>query len=107
MPKRQRTLDDRFETAAEGLLFLLIAALALPSGMTAYAAVAVVGGLLLGLNATRAATGIRVRWFSITVGAWAVIGGLGAMVGLQIDAFALFFLLLGLVTLGAAALRSR
>lgn len=70
----QRTLDDRFQTAAEGFLFLLIAALALPSGMTAYAAVA---------------------------------GGLGAMAGLRIDAFALFFLLLGLVTVGAAAFRSR
>jgi hypothetical protein len=102
----QRTLDDRFEAAGEGFLFLLIAALALPSGMTAYAAVAGVGVLLLGLNAARAITGIRVRWFSITVGTWAVIGGLGAMAGLRIDAFALFFLLLGLVTLGAAALMS-
>jgi hypothetical protein len=75
--------------------------------MTAYAAVAGVGVLLLGLNAARAVTAIRVRWFSITVGTWAVIGGLGAMAGLRIDAFALFFLLLGLVTVGAAAFRSR
>lgn len=102
-----RTLDDRFQTAGEGLLFLLIAAVALPSGTTAYAAVAAVGVLLLGLNAARIAAGIRVRWFSITVGAWAVIGGVGAMAGLKIDAFALFFLLLGLVSLGSAAFRSR
>ncbi len=103
----QRTLDDRFETAGYGLLFLLIAALALPSGPTAYAAVAGVGALLLGLNAARVTTGAQVRWFSITIGAWAVIGGIGALAGFEIDAFALFFLLLGLVTLGAAAIRSR
>jgi hypothetical protein len=107
MNTNQRTLDDRFQTAGEGLLFLLIAALALPSGTTAYAAVAGVGALLLALNAARIAAGIRVRWFSITVGTWAVIGGLGALAGLRIDAFALFFLLLGLVALGAAAFRSR
>jgi hypothetical protein len=101
-----RTLDDRFQAAGEGLLFLLIAAVALPSGTSAYAAVVIVGALLLGLNAARMAAGIRVRWFSITVGAWAVIGGVGAMAGLKIDAFALFFLLLGLVSLGSAAFRS-
>lgn len=98
-----RTLEDRFSTAGEGILFLLIAALALPRGTAAYAAVAGVGALLLGLNAARIAAGVRVRWFSITVGAWAVIGGLGSMAGLRVDAFALFFLLLGLVTLGLAA----
>lgn len=101
-----RTLDDRLETAGYGFLFLLIAALALPSGMTEYVAVAGVGALLLGLNAVRMAVGIPVGWFSITAGTWAVIAGLGAMAGLKIDVFALFFLLLGLVALGAA-LRSR
>lgn len=106
MSTSQRTLDDRLETAGYGLLSLLIAALFLPSGMTEYVAVAGVGALMLGLNAVRIAAGIPVGWFSITVGAWAVIAGLGAMAGLKIDAFALFFLLLGLVTLGAA-LRSR
>ena len=107
MNATQRTLDDRFETAGEGLLFLLIAALALPSGAVAHLAIAGVGALLLGLNAARLAAGIRVRWFSITIGAWAVIGGLGAAAGLEIDAFALFFLLIGLITLGTAVFRSR
>ena len=107
MSTRLRTLEDRFQTAAEGLLFLLIAALALPSGTARYAAVAVVGILLLGLNVARIAAGIRVPWLSVTVGTWAVVAGLGAIAGLKIDGFALFFLLLGLATIGAAAFRSR
>ena len=100
------TLEDRFENAANGLLFLLIAALALPSGIPEYAAIVVLGALMLAVNVARMKAGIRMRWFSITVGAWAVIGGVGALAGLKVDAFALFFLVLGLVALGAAAFRS-
>ena len=103
----QRELDDRLDTAGEGLLFLLIAAVVLPGGTATYAAIAGVGVLFLGLNAARFASGIRVRWFSMTLGTWAVIGGLGALAGFKIDAFALFFLLLGVVSLGVAAFPQR
>ena len=43
----------------------------------------------------------------MTLGTWAVIGGLGALAGFKIDAFALFFLLLGVVSLGVAAFPQR
>ena len=69
------TLDDRFETAGEGLLFILIAALRFPRGPAAPAAVAAVGALVLGLNAARFAAGVPVSWFSITIGASALIAG--------------------------------
>ncbi len=42
------------------------------------------------------------RWFSIVVGLVALTAGVGAMVGVRIDVFALFFFALGLVTIGAA-----
>lgn len=99
------TLEDRFQAAGEGMFLLLIGALLIPGGTVEYAAVAAVGALLLGLNAARVAAGHRPRWFSVTVGAWATIGGLGALAGLHVNGVSLFFLLLGVVVLGAAALQ--
>jgi hypothetical protein len=103
----QRTLEDRLDDVGWGLLFLLFAALALPKGMAEYASVAGVGALMLGLNVARRAAGVRVGWFSIVLGAVALIAGAGAIAGLEIHAFALFFALLGVVLIIGAAVRSR
>lgn len=101
------TLEARLDEVGWGLLFLLFAAALLPSGVAEYALVAGVGFLMLGLNVTRRAAGIEVRWFSIILGTVAVIAGVGAVAGVMIDALALFFLALGVVTIGGAVVRSR
>jgi hypothetical protein len=101
------TPEDRFQTAVEGALLLLLAALFLPSGTGEFAAVAAAGALLLLLNAGRLLAGIRPHWFSVTVGAWAVACGSFALAGIVLNDIAVFFLLLGLILLGAAALQGR
>lgn len=96
------SLDRRLDGIGNGLLFLLVGALVLPSGLAEYAAVAGVGALLIGLNALRSLAGIPVRWFSIVVGTVALVAGVAAIAGVRIDAFALFFIALGVVTIGRA-----
>jgi putative copper export protein len=103
----RRTLEDRLDDVGWGLLFLLFAALVLPNDVAEYVSVAAVGALMLGLNVARRAVGVRVGWFSIVLGAVALISGVGAIAGLEIDAFALFFALLGVVLITGAAVRSR
>lgn len=113
--KRERTAHandassaarERFNTIGWGLVFLLVGALALPSGPGEYAAVAGVGALMLGLNVALIAAGRRLDWFTAVLGATALVAGLGAMAGVKIDVFALFFLLLGLVMVVVPLLRS-
>ena len=103
----RRKLDDRLDDIGWGLLFLLVAAAALPSGVAEYVSVAGVGALMLGLNIARNAVGVRIRWFSIILGAVALVAGIGALAGVKLDAFALFFAMLGVVTIIAAIVRSR
>lgn len=100
-------LEDRLDDVGWGLLFLLVAALALPSGVVEYASVAAIGALMLALNVARNAAGVRVRWLSIILGAVALIAGVGATGGVKIDMFALFFAMLGIVSIVAAIVRSR
>jgi hypothetical protein len=105
MDTRQRELSRRFDNVGWGLLFLLIGALALPSGTLEYASVAAVGALLLGLNVARRVAGVPVRWFSIILGTAVLVAGVGAMAGTKIDVFVLFFGLLGAVTVAGAIVR--
>ena len=86
---------QRLNTIGWGLVFLLIGSLALPRGQIEYAAVTTVGALMLALNAVLVAVWHKGDLFTSVLGATALIAGLGAMAGVTIDAFALFFLLLG------------
>lgn len=105
--KAGRMLEDRLDTVGWGLLFLLVGALAMPTGVGEFASVAVVGALLLTLNVARVAAGVPVSWLSVILGATALAAGLGAMAGMRIDAFVLFFALLGAVTVASAVVRRR
>ncbi len=96
---------ERFNTVGWGLVFLLVGTLALPSGQVEFAAVAGVGALMLGLNAALIAAGRRLDLFTSVLGATALVAGLGAMAGVKIDVFALFFLLLGLAIIIVPLLR--
>ncbi len=98
-------LDDRLDTVGWGLVFLLFAVLAMPSGTATYAFAAGVGALMLGLNALRFALGVPVRSLSLVLGAATLAAAIGALAGVGIDAFVVFFVLLGLATIAGAVLR--
>jgi hypothetical protein len=105
MDERKRDLEKRFDDIGWGLLFLAFAALALPSGTAEYASVAAVGAGMLGLNGVRVIAGVPTRWFSTVLGATGLVAGIMALGGTKIDAFALFFVFLGVLTIGAAVVR--
>ena len=105
MDERKRDLEKRFDDIGWGLLVLAFAALALPSGTAEYASVAAVGAGMLGLNAVRVIAGVPIRWFSTVLGATGLVAGIMALGGTKIDAFALFFVFLGVLTIGAAVVR--
>jgi len=99
---RGQELARRFDNVGWGLLFLLIAVLALPNGMTEYVAAAAVGAAMLGLNGVRVAAGVPMRWFSVFLGTAFLVGGSGAAAGVHMDVFLLFFAMAGVVTIFGA-----
>ena len=103
----KRELEGRFDAVGWGLLFLLFGALALPKGTTEYASAAVVGAAMLGLNGVRVAVGVPVRWFSVILGTAILVAGGGALSGVRMDAFVLFFVLAGAVTIAGAVFTPR
>jgi hypothetical protein len=103
----KRELEDRFDTVGWGLLFLLFGALALPNGTAEYASAAVVGAAMVGLNLVRVFVDLPVRWFSIILGAVMLVAGTGALAGLHMDVFVLFFILAGVVTIAGALIGPR
>ncbi len=103
MSKRQSpTTEDRLDAIGWGLLFLIIAAVALPAGAAQYLTVAGVGLAILGLNAYRAFEGIEVSWFGIVLGGSCAIAGGAALSGLHTDLFVDFFVLAAVVTIALA-----
>jgi hypothetical protein len=107
MDTNQRDLDRRFDTVGWGLLFLLFGALAMPNGTGEYAAVAAIGAGMLLLNALRRLADVPIRWFSVILGSALLIAGCGALGGMHMDAFVLFFVLAGVVNIAAAVVRPR
>ncbi len=85
---------------------LLVAAIALPSGTAKYVAVALVGVLMLALNAYRVFATLEVSWFGVVLGGSCAIAGAAALAGAKPDLFAVFFGLAALVTI-VLALRPR
>jgi hypothetical protein len=100
-----KELRDRLDTVGWGLLFLLFGALALPNGRLEYAAAAAIGAAMLGLNGLRIVKTVPVRWSSIILGAVMVVAGGGALAGVKIDVFVLFFVLAGGVTIAGAVVQ--
>lgn len=103
----KRELESRFDTVGWGLLFMLFGALALPNGTAEYASVAAVGAAMLGLNLVRIFVDLPVRWFSIILGTVMLVAGIGALAGLHMDVFVLFFVLAGVVTIVGAVVQPR
>jgi hypothetical protein len=86
---------ERLDTIGWGLVFLLVGVLALPGGTGEYAALASVGALMLVFNLVLVAGDRQVDVLTAALGGTAVVGGVGALAGLAIDGFALFFVVLG------------
>jgi hypothetical protein len=105
MDTHNKGLEGRFDTIGWGLLFLLFGAVAMPMGPAAYGFIAAIGGLMVGLNMTRVVAGVAVRWFSAILGTALFVAGCAALAGLHMDAFVLFFVLAGLVTIGGALVK--
>ncbi len=96
------TLEGRLESIGWGLLFLLVAAIALPDGTLQYAVVGLVGVAILGLNAYRAMARLEVSWFGVVLGGSCAVAGAAALGGLHADVFVVFFVLAALVTFASA-----
>ena len=107
MDAHHTQLENKFDAMGWGLLFLLFAALALPNGQAEYASAAIVGGLMLALNVARIAVDVPVRWFSVILGTVMLVAGSGALAGVHMDVFVLFFVLAGAVTIGGALVGSK
>ena len=105
MDPQKHELEDRLDSVGWGLLFLLFGALALPNGTAEYASVAAVGAAMLGLNLLRIVLDVPVRWFSIILGTVMAVAGSGALIGVKMDVFVLFFVIAGIVTIAGAALK--
>ena len=108
MTTAQRAFDDRLETIAWGLAFLAFGIAVLVPGNQEDAFLASLGAILLGLNGTRAAMGLTISWFTIVLGATAVVAGLGTIAGVAVPGLGVLFVVLGAVMAlrAVAAVRS-
>ena len=105
MGKEVGELGDRLDSIGWGLLFLLFAALALPHGTAEFVSVTAVGLAMVGLNVYRRVRGLEVAWFSLVLGLAVSIAGIAALRSVEMDVFALFFVVAGVVTIGSALVR--
>ena len=62
---------------------------------------------MLVLNVARIVAVLPVRWFSVILGAAMLVAGSGALAGVHMDVFVLFFVLAGIVTIGGALVRPK
>ncbi len=103
--KYLKRMEARLDTIGWGLLFLLVAALALPHGPLEYASACAVGAAMLALNVARVAYGVPVRWFGAVLGASMALAGGAALAGIRMDVFVVFFILAGAVNVAAGLFR--
>ncbi len=103
--KYLKAMEARFDTIGWGLLFLLVAALALPHGPAEFASACAVGIAMLALNLARIAFGVPVRWFGAVLGASMALAGGAALAGVRMDVFVVFFVLAGTVNVAAGLIR--
>lgn len=99
-------LENPLDNIGWGLLFLLFGVLALPSGTVEYVSAAAVGAAMLGLNGVRLLVALPLRWFSAILGTVFFVGGIGALVGVRVDVFLLFFVIAGVVTIAGALVQT-
>lgn len=90
-------LNKRLESISFGLFLIMIGCLAfipkeqVPEGVWSIG----VGLILLGLNAARYATGIKMSGFTIVLGVLALGTGIGELLGVDLPVLAILLVLLG------------
>jgi hypothetical protein len=102
-----QVLNQRYEAIAWGAIFILLGFLMFIPGDQNNVFVLGIGIILLGLNLARSLTRIAVNWFTVIIGAMALmLGGLsllwpvlGIKAHYQVDIFALIVLAIGLYLL--------
>jgi presenilin-like A22 family membrane protease len=92
----KQDLNRRLETVGWGLFLIMLGGFALvkevPEGTWLIGA----GLIMLGLNAVRLLVGIRASWFTLILGAIALLSGLGSVFGIDIPVGPLLIILIGL-----------
>jgi hypothetical protein len=93
----QEKRDKRFEHIAWGLFLIMIGGLwIVPDRMIPEGAWLVgAGAIMLGLNAARYVSGIRMSTFSIVLGVFALAAGISDMAGVELPVLALIVVLCG------------
>jgi hypothetical protein len=94
---RQEAVNKRLESIAWALFLIMIGGLwlvpdnVLPEGVWSIG----VGLILLGLNAARWRSNIRMSGFTLFVGGLALLTGIGDMAGIDLPVFALILIFIG------------
>lgn len=95
--EEKQALNKRLETMGWGLFLIMLGGQALVPGEQVPEGVWTVGvGLImLGLNAARYYFGIRMSVFTIVLGSFALLTGVGELLGLDLPALAILLILIG------------
>lgn len=93
---RKQDLNKRLETVSWGLFLIMLGGFALVKGVPEGTWLIGAGVIMLGLNAVRLLVGIRASWFTLILGAIALLSGLSSVLGIDIPVGPLLIILIGL-----------
>ena len=96
---------SRLDSIGWGILFVMSGALLLIPGVPDGTWLAGFGALLLGVNAARAAFGLRIDWFTAILGIVALACGAGTIAGVAVPGFPVFLVLCGLALVAGQIVR--
>lgn len=107
MTPAKHELNRRLESISWGLFLVMLGGFALLRSVPEGTWLVGAGVIMLGLNAVRLVTGIRVSWFTVILGTIALCSGLGSVYGVSIPVGPLLIILIGLAIIVRALDRSR
>jgi hypothetical protein len=107
MTPARHELNGRLESISWGLFLIMLGGFALLKSVPEGTWLVGAGVIMLGLNAVRLVLGIPISWFTIILGAIALLSGLGSVYGVSVPAGPLLIILIGLSIIVRALDRSR
>ena len=93
---RTRDLNRRLETVSWGLFLIMLGGFALVKDVPEGTWLIGAGLIMLGLNAVRMLVGIRASWFTLIIGTFALLSGLGSVLGIDIPVGPVLIIVIGL-----------